>query len=143
MCDLAYSLGAGNIILGEISLSGRTYEHRDLLLTRDEREQLLEKVEYNYKRFQGKMLVQRAMEEELQYEQNASAPSGALIIRPDGSARLDCMTPFIIGNVLEDDFQEIWNQKGVHCWEHPKVKAYYSGNTEEIRNHVDKDILLD
>ena len=32
MCDLAYELGASNIILGEISLSGRTYDNQNLLL---------------------------------------------------------------------------------------------------------------
>lgn len=142
MCDLAYDLGAGNIILGEISLSGRTYENRNLLLNEDEREHLLEKIEYNAKRFKGKMQVQRSMSEKLQYEQQVGIPCTGLIIRPDGNIRLDCMAPFVLGNVLKDDFVEIWNTKVADVWERPEIREYYNSLCSSVKNYVDKDIIL-
>ena len=143
MCDLAYALGAGNIILGEISLSGRAFEHKDFILNPQECEVLLERVEYNANRYKGKMTVQRSLEKHIQYELNAGLPNSGLIIRPDGNIRLDCMTPFILGNVLKDNLKDIWMTKGTSCWEHPLVKAYYAGLSDEIRNYVDEDVFLD
>ena len=142
MCDLAYSLGAGNLILGTISLSGRTFDNDYLVLSPEENELLLEKIEFNANRFRGKMQIQRSLDERLQFEQNVGIPNGGLIIRPDGNIRLDCMTPFVLGNVLSDDLIEIWRSKGVDCWDRPEVKAYYEHNGVIVKNYVDDDILL-
>lgn len=142
MCELAYSLGAGSIIVSEISLSGRTYEDSALLLNDKQRAYLLERVFYNSKRFAGKMKVERSMNPNLQYESYSGEPCGGLIIRPDGDVRIDCMTPFTIGNVLTEDFSEIWNNKGKQCWNHPLVKEYFNNQRQGIRNYVDKDIAL-
>lgn len=142
MCELAYTLGAGNIILGSISLSGRTYDNTNLLLNDDEKEYLLERVEYNTSKFRGKMQITRSMDERLQYEQQKELPCGGVIIRPNGDIRLDCMTPFVMGNVLKDDFAEIWKEKCMHIWDNESVKDYYMNGGCDIRNYVDKDVLL-
>ena len=141
MCDLAYELGASNIILGEISLSGRTYDNQNLLLNETEREYLIEKIEYNTNRFRGKMQVQRNMDERLQYEQQLGVPCGGLIIRPDGNIRLDCMTPFVLGNILENDFETIWKSKCTHIWERPEIQEYYE-HKNDVKNYIDDDIIL-
>ena len=142
MCDLAYELGAGNIILGEITLSGRTYENQYLLLSEYEREFLLERTEYNAKRFRGKMQVQRSMNEKIQYEQQVGVPCGGAIIRPDGNIRLDCMTPFVVGNILKDDFADIWKRKCINVWDRPEIHEYYENMKFEVKNYVDKDIII-
>lgn len=142
MCDLAYEIGASNIILGEISLSGRTFENQNLLLNEEEKEYLLEKIEYNANRFRGKMQVQRNMDEQLQYEQQTGIPCGGMIIRPDGNIRLDCMTPFVIGNILKDDFVEVWKNKCINVWDRPEVREYYENKRMDVRNYIDKDIIL-
>lgn len=142
MCDLAYELGASNLILGEISLSGRTYENQNLLLNESEQEYLIDRIEYNTNRFRGKMQIQRNMNERLQYESQVGVPCGGLIIRPDGNIRLDCMTPFVLGNILEDDFEEVWQNKGIHVWERPEIREYYEHINSGIKNYVDKDIVL-
>lgn len=54
MCDLAYALGAGNIILGCISLSGRTFDNNYLLLNEEEKEFLIDRIEYNSKNIEVK-----------------------------------------------------------------------------------------
>ena len=140
MCDLAYSLGAGSIIIGEISLSGRTYENKDLILNDSDHELFLKKVEYNYKKYSGKMFIQRSMNDNLQYEKSKDIPAGGLIIRPNGDIRLDCMVPFKLGNILKEDFAQLWMKKRNKCWQYPEIKDYFENNN--IRNYVDNDVLL-
>lgn len=142
MCELAYTLGAGNLILGEITLSGRTFENQNLILNSDEMEYLLDRIEYNSKKYKGKMQIQRSLSEELQYEQSVGVPCGGLIIRPNGDIRMDCMTPFVLGNILQDDFLEVWKTKGCSCWDRPEIKDYYDQKRKNIRNYVDSDVFL-
>lgn len=142
MCELAYSLGAGNIILGNITLSGRTYDNEYLLLDNAEKEFLFERIEYNSSKYKGKMNITRSMDELLQYERQKEIPCGGLIIRPNGDIRLDCMAPFIFGNVLKDDFATIWKEKCVYCWDNPKIKEYYLNECSNVKNYVDKDIMI-
>lgn len=142
MCDLAYSLGAGNIILGEINLSGRTYENNSLVLNDEQREYLLERVEFNMNKFSGKMSIQRSLEDGLQYEANIGVPNGEVIIRPDGNIRLDCMAPFSLGNILTNDFCKVWKSKGINCWDNPVVRNYLNENKNKIKNYIDNDINL-
>lgn len=142
MCDLAYSLGAGNIILGCISLSGRTFKNDYLLLNNDEKEYLLERIEYNTNKYRGKMQITRSMEEHLQYERQRELPCGGLIIRPNGDIRLDCMTPFVFGNILKDDFFTVWKEKCTDCWDNKEVEKYYKEGCINIKNYVDEDVLI-
>lgn len=142
MCDLAYALGAGNIILGCISLSGRTFDNNYLLLNEEEKEFLIDRIEYNSKKYRGKMQITRSMEEPLQYERQKELPCGGLIIRPNGDIRLDCMTPFVFGNVLKDDFSTVWKEKCTHCWNNEMIKEYYSNDCSTVKNYVDKDIYI-
>lgn len=147
MCDLAYSLGASSIILGEINLSGRVAENRELLLSREQKSLLLEKYEINLSKYQGKMLVQRSATAKNSVMRYIGMPNSGMIIRPNGDIRLDCMTPFVIGNILKDDFSKIWNEKHDTCWNHPKVVEYISQFNEEdtnnlMTNYVDNDIYI-
>lgn len=57
------------------------------------------------------------------------------------------MAPFVIGNILHEDFVEIWEKKIATCWEHPKVKEFISNFDEDDRNYsvinfVDQDIYI-
>lgn len=147
MCDLAYSLGASNIILGEINLSGRTSENRDLLLNREERALLLQKYEENNARYLGRMTIQRPLNVKHSVNKYLTRPNSGLIIRPNGDMRLDCMTPFVIGNVLKDDFLKVWKEKGISAWSNHKVLEYADSFYENdfssmITNYLDKDIYI-
>lgn len=147
MCDLAYSLGASSIMLGEINLSGRTAKNRNLLLNDKQRELYLKKYEENAAKYSGKMLVQRSASPRNSVLRYLNTPNTGMIVRPNGDLRLDCMVPFTIGNVLKDDLEQIWKTKGISCWEHPKVAEfvnhYYSSEYNDlIMNYVDSDILI-
>ena len=55
--------------------------------------------------------------------------------------------PFIIGNVLERPFSEIWEEKGNSCWKDSRIDDYIkdletNGYNVHHVNHVDTDILI-
>lgn len=147
MCDLAYSLGAASIILGEINLSGRTAKHKELLLNNDQRRIFLQKYEENLAKYAGKMLVQRSASTKHSTSRYLDTPNTGLIVRPNGDLRLDCMVPFVIGNVLSGSFVKLWKAKGIRCWENPKVLEYMAQfKTPEYNtmatNYVDCDFFI-
>ena len=143
MCKLAYEVGAGSIIISEIMPSGRTFKHEDLLLSDEQREFMYEKVEENTKRYKGLMLIQRSFDIRIQHEKHIGIPLHGLIVRPNGDMRLDCMLPFTVGNILDDDFYTIWNNKTDKFWEKEIVKNYMdSHGGDTIKNYVDPDVYL-
>ena len=148
MCDLAYRLGAGTIILGEITPSGRTMENQDILLSYEQKNVLLEAIERNQKKYAGKMVIERSANTKLQLLKYQNSLNTGAIIRPNGDIRMDCMTPFVIGNVLKEDFKSVWHEKGSTCWNHALVTKYinemdlHTEMNSNQTNYVDEDILI-
>ncbi|MBR1604132.1 MAG: radical SAM protein [Synergistaceae bacterium] len=149
MCNLAYSLGASGIILGEIMPSGRAfYDSERLILNYEQKNILADKIENNIKIYSGRMLVQRSSGAKIQLTRNLNVPNTGAIIRPNGDIRLDCTAPFVIGNILENDFCEIWDSKAHDVWQNPKIIKYiesyedFEDVNHEHRNYFDKDIRL-
>jgi MoaA/NifB/PqqE/SkfB family radical SAM enzyme len=148
MCELAYQLGAGTILLGEITPSGRTIENKDILLNYEERNELLKTIEEQRIKYSGRMVVERAANTKIQLMRYQNTLNTGAIIRPNGDIRLDCMTPFKIGNVLTDDLYDVWNKKADTCWKNERLTQYiesmdlYTGYSDII-NYVDEDILID
>ncbi|MBR1418062.1 MAG: hypothetical protein IJ576_03750, partial [Synergistaceae bacterium] len=149
MCNLAYSLGASGIILGEIMPSGRAfYDSERLILNYEQKNILADKIENNIKIYSGRMLVQISSGAKIQLTRNLNVPNTGAIIRPNGDIRLDCTAPFVIGNILENDFCEIWDSKAHDVWQNPKIIKYiesyedFEDVNHEHRNYFDKDIRL-
>lgn len=148
MCDLAYSLGASTIMLGEVNLSGRTNDNKDLLLNYEQKSLLLEKYEENSARYSGRMEIRRSASTKNSVLRYLNHPNSGLIVRPNGDIRMDCMAPFIIGNVVKDDFETVWKNKGKTCWQNEKVQEYINSFSDDndtnnmITNYVDSDIYI-
>ena len=147
MCELAYQLGAGRIIIGEIIPSGRSIDNQDTLLSYEERNELLQKVEEMRAKYMGRMEVQRSANTKIQLMRYQDTLNTGGIIRPNGDIRLDCMAPFKIGNVLTDDLEEIWLEKSEFCWKDERISNYINSmdlqtGFSEIQNYVDEDILV-
>lgn len=148
MCRLAYELGASAIILGEVTPSGRSANNADLILSYQEKMYLQERIAENIAKYAGRMAVQRSSAVKNQLLRYRDTPNVGAIIRPNGDIRLDCMVPFTIGNVLEDDFCKIWTEKASSCWQHPAVQEYIDGYqeffdiNERTRNYYDQDQRL-
>lgn len=107
MCTLAYELGASGIILGEVMPSGRTFLNTDILMNHEQRNIFCEKFSENMQRYSGRMSVQRSSNTKIQLLRNINTPNTGAIIRPDGNIRLDCVAPFVIGNILTEDFCDV------------------------------------
>lgn len=147
MCRLAYSLGASSIIIGEVCLSGRVAFNRDLLLSENERAKMIESVMNNRDLFKGKMIVKGSNSIKGGLENHSKHPRSGAVIRPNGDIRIDGMAPFVIGNILQEDFTKVWEEKIDRCWEDSRVKKFIASFDEDDRNRIcinyfDKDIYL-
>ncbi|MDO5577470.1 MAG: hypothetical protein Q4F84_10345, partial [Fibrobacter sp.] len=146
MVELAYTLGATAIICGEIMLSGRAAENKELLMNEEERNLLYDTIEILQKEYLTKMEVRYSVPENVSLQTKGQIPNKTVIVRPDGNVRLDCTAPFVIGNVLNSPFTEIWQYTGINAWNHPLVQDYIMKDEASLRddpvNHVKKDILL-
>ena len=136
MCDLAYSLGASAITVGELCLSGRVGQNQDLLLSDNQRNILGQKVLENAYKYQGRMRVKTSNRVRFGLEQHQKRPNSGAIIRPNGDIKIDGMAPFVIGNVITDDFAEVWTRKLDSSWKHPKVKEYIASFSDDDRNYT-------
>ena len=149
MVELAWKLGAQTLVLGEAMPSGRTYDYvGETVLTGEDLSKMYDSIEKLIPKYGGKIEIQRSSFLKHQLLSCQSQPNSAVIVRPDGSVRLDCMTPFVIGNVKERPFLDIWREKGGDCWRHPKVKQYIDSVqgmnnwSDEVRNYADEDIWI-
>lgn len=148
MCKLAYELGAGSIILGEVNPSGRSANSMELVLNHDQKNYLYEKISELSNAYFGKMIIQRSSSTRNSLFRYMNTPNSGAIIRPNGDIRLDCMAPFTLGNVLEDDFETIWKSKAATCWHDPRVIQYAEAYDKELdinaiyKNYCDADIRL-
>ena len=148
MCNLAYQLGASGIILGEVMPSGRSFLNPEILLNHDQKNFLQEKIIENMNKFAGRMMIQRSAGTKIQLIRAKDSPNTGAIIRPDGNIRLDCVAPFVIGNVLDDDFCRVWNTKAHNVWQRPEIQEYIDSWEDEeeishgLRNYFDSDIKL-
>lgn len=147
MCSLAYSLGASSIMMGAIALSGRSKLNKKLLLSRKEKKILKDKIEENRVKYKDKMKVKSANSVKQGLERHSNRPRAGVVIRPNGDIRIDGMAPFVIGNILQDDFTDIWNKKIDQCWSDARVQNFILGFDEEdhnnsMVNYCESDIIL-
>lgn len=147
MCDLAYSIGATSIMMGGIALSGRTYKNAELLLSPADIQCMKEKIVENQVRYQGKMKVKSTNSVKQGLMNHSKRPRSGVVIRPNGDVRIDGMAPFIIGNVLEEDFTTMWQTKIDSCWDDIRVQSFIRdfGEDDQNRkliNYIGEDIKL-
>lgn len=136
MCNFACSLGASEIIAGKLCLSGRMAQNQDLLLSEEQERYLFQKVEENAFKYKGRMRVKSSNSVRLGLERHKKKPASGAVIRPNGDIRIDSMAPFVIGNILTDDFAEVWKRKIDTSWNNPKVKEYISSFDEDDKNSL-------
>ena len=147
MCELAYSLGATAILAGEICLSGRSSTNEDLFLSNAQKRFLRQKLKENHERYKGKMKIKTSHRVSQGLERHLKSPRSAAVIRPNGDVRIDGMPPFVAGNILSEDFTEIFKTKIEACWKNPQVLKFISNFDENDKNfslinYVATDILL-
>lgn len=147
MCDLAYSIGASSIMIGGISLSGRANDNLDLLLTPLDKEIMKKKIEENRIRYQGKMKVKSTNSVKQGLSNHSKRPRSGAVIRPNGDVRIDGMAPFVIGNIINEDFSTLWKDKIDDCWSDSRVQEFINNFNKDDQNRItinyfEKDIRL-
>lgn len=146
--EQAYRLGASAVILGDIMPSGRALDYQHLAMTPEEKEKFLDRICEVRSMFKNRIDVQTSSFMKLQLRQATSGPIDSVIIRPNGDVRLDCIAPFVVGNVTTTSFCDMWKCLPGDIWNHPLVSRYidsvcnYTGTSSMIKNHVDVDISL-
>lgn len=147
MVKLSYEMGAAAIMLGEILPSGRAYENEETVFTREQRNEFYGMIAELQQKYAGKIEVRRSADLKTQMQRYCIENNAGGIIRPNGDFRIDCMAPFVIGNVLKKSIKQIWMEKGIGAWKTPEVSNFVAaidddGNVAGHKNHVDRDIYL-
>lgn len=139
MVKLAREIGVSNLTLTKIFASGRAYANADeLILSEEETKKFLveaAQLRANTKDIKINFTTQ-SIEDALQDDAetvNYQIP----IIRPDAKMRLSCFEPIIVGDVLEEDIQTLWER-------YKNLRAVLKNSPEKIgaagRNYVDEEI---
>ena len=147
MVELSYRLGASRIILGEVLPSGRAIRNQQIILSHEEKNYLYGKMQELQLKYQRKIDVTRSAELVYQMKRYSIENNAGGIIRPNGEFRLDCMAPFIIGNVLNTPLKKMWITHGIDAWKSKEVQDFIESididkQKGNIENHVDEDKLV-
>lgn len=147
MAELALELGADRIVFDTLGFSGRAAENRGLMLDTEGMEHFFDNMASLGARHKflvpsgtGCMMIRYLL---------SALPKKTVIIRPDGNIRLNCLTPFTIGNVMTEELKDIWRDRGIAAWEHPlaveilKSADMLTGELKGLINYSDEDIFLD
>lgn len=135
MCSLAYSIGATDIMVGIISLSGRATENQEILLNENQIQYLNDKIHENSEKYNGRMGVKLSHPVKEGLEKHILKPNSRALIRPNGDIKLDGMLPFVVGNILKDDFADIWERKIKKAWNDPLIIEFINGFNKDDRNY--------
>lgn len=144
---MGINLGASYYIIGDVFPSGNSFFNEDIFLTPSEKQYFDIEINKLIKKYKSKIEIFISAHEKTQLHQSINKAIEGVILRPDGNIRLDCGCPFVIGNILKDDFLHVWRNKSF-CWNNDKVIEYIKscnyidGSSNLIKNYVDKDIYI-
>lgn len=150
MIDMAYTLGATRIICDEAMLVGRAWQERDqLVLTDEQRDRIAEVICLKQDEYRNAIEVLRTSDVADSFAIYLNSPCSVLLIRPNGDVKLDCVLPFVIGNVQEQSLSEIWETIGRNAWKQPRVESFVNTFREthsfedcEARPYVNEDVNI-
>ena len=134
-------------MIGEVMPSGRAFDNEEFLMSREQLNQFYSTMNELRKRYKNHLSITVSSSPHVQLKYSSSEKLNVAIVRPNGDVRLDCTCPFVIGNVLRDDVEDIW-QKYSDCWQHPLVKKFIeacdpvSGKNSFAENYNGEDIYL-
>jgi len=148
LVNLAIYLGASAIIIGDVIPSGRALINKNLLLSPVEKRELLTTIKKLQIKYEDKIIIETSFPVRTQLEYLSMRPIEGVIIRPNGDVKLDCVAPFIIGNVLLTPFDQIWKNTPAYIWKHDKIQEfiksvdYITGISNIIKNYLEEDIKI-
>lgn len=150
MIETSYLLGARRIITGKFTYSGRAILNKDKIdVFDDELKEAFQFLQTKYNEYFGKMEIITSTDPVFYLRYRIIEPCNVILIRPNGDVKLDCVLPFKIGNVLNENLLDMWNRIGKNAWRNEEIIKYISSiKTEKDmlrifpRPYIDKDILI-
>lgn len=125
MIDLAYLMGASQLTTGPYERMGRAIINDEkLIMTTEEIEKVYKIIERKRSQYQGLLRIACTSESPFSIRLQMIQPNDVMLIRPNGDVKVDCNTPFIIGNVKKNTIKEIWDMTGKYVYSHPRMKEY-------------------
>jgi len=145
--ELCYQLGASSVVVGDIMPSGRSFASKNILMSKEQKVDFYETILSLQKKYASKLEVQTSFIMKSQLEAVIERPLDGVIIRPNGDVRLDCIAPFVLGNVLKDSFMTIWHRTPPDIWKSAPVRNFIDslddyGFSSKLNNYLDKDVYL-
>ena len=145
--ELCYQLGASSVVVGDIMPSGRSFESKNIIMTKEQKIVFYDAILDLQKKYASKIDIQTSFLVKLQLEAVTGRPLDGVIIRPNGDVRLDCIAPFVLGNVLKDSFMTIWRRTPSDIWKSAPVRKFIDslddyGFSSMRNNYLDKDVYL-
>ena len=150
MIETSYLLGARRIITGKFTYSGRAIINRKTLDVPDNKlKKAFQLLKIRHSEYTGRMEIITSTDPVFYLRYRVLEPCNVILIRPNGDVKLDCILPFKIGNVLNEDILSMWNRIGKSAWKNHKIIKYIKSIKEESdminvypRPYVDDDILI-
>ena len=138
MVTLSQQIGVRGLTFTKILLSGRAYYNaKELILSKKETEALISKAS-ELKQNTKNLIVNCTTQtiEDALADKTGTANYQIPIIRPDGNMRLSCFEPIIIGSVLKENINVLWDR-------YKQVRSAVCSTPEKVkttgRNYVDKE----
>jgi len=151
MIDLALALDALEIIADEAIFTGRASDiYTKLKLSEKETKKFIEILKRKRVEYSDVISIRCSTSPPIQLRQYSLEPNKVALIRPNGDVKLDCITPFVFGNIKRESLQEIWDN-GLNCgWKNKKVEQFIESvkHPEDLVHnpfaipHRDHDIYL-
>lgn len=139
MVKLANDIGAKELTLAKVLLSGRTYQNeKELVLSEEETTEFEAKAsELNKKKNGIHINITTQSIEGALNNHTCTTNYEIPVIRPDGNMRLSCFEPVIIGNVLHENYLTLWERyKNVR-----NTINQFPGKLQNIgKNYVDEEV---
>lgn len=138
---LAFSLGVDQVIFSSVLYSGRASENKNYFSLEEE---FKSKYHILIEQYKNTILIARAATYSEQIENILSHLPTSLIVRPDGNVKLDCILPFVIGNIRDNSIIEIWKRAKLIYKEKffkDYLKKALNNKFAVIANNTNNDIL--
>jgi len=125
--DMCFLLDTTEVIIGRLIMLGRAYRYiNEIGVSNEDWEKCCDAAK-KWKLEHGKMMkVEIGGEEGLLERANLLMPKHACVIRPNGDVKIDCILPFIGGNIKVRCLKDIWIEKIRNAYTNPKVINYIS-----------------
>ena len=123
--DLAYYLGADEVLVGDIIARGRAVKTQGQLRLHDDRfEELTALLQHKARQYDELMTITLGTDEAFTLKLELSRQPQSMVIRGDGSATPSCLLPVPLGSVREQPVAEIWREGFADLAAHPQVREF-------------------